>query len=94
MIKNWLSKLKGPTAELKVNEELKENEVMSVKAQKEMTEMAREELISRIKALDAEELKLVVDTIPVELCYNRIGEELQKFKEAKKRSKEALDVMK
>lgn len=94
MIRDWLNKLKGSTAELKVNEELKENEVMSAKAQKEMTQMAREELISRIKALDPEELKLVVDHIPVELCYNRIGEELRKFKEAKKKSKEALDVMK
>ena len=36
MIRDWLNKLKGSTAELKVNEELKENEVMSAKAQKEM----------------------------------------------------------
>lgn len=42
-----------------------------------MTEMAREELINRIKGLDAEEMKLVAKTLPVEVCLDRIWDDLR-----------------
>ena len=45
-----------------------------------MTNLAREELISRIKGLDEEEMELVVNLIPVDLCLKRIGKELDKLK--------------
>ena len=45
-----------------------------------MTNLAREELISRIKGLDEEEMELVVNLIPVDLCLKRIGKELNKLK--------------
>lgn len=63
-------------------------------AKYQLTEMARRELISRVKALNPEEMKLVVDNLPIELCYNRIGEELQKFKETKKKFKQSMEAMK
>lgn len=45
-----------------------------------MTNLAKEELISRIKGLDEEEMELVVNLIPVDLCLKRIGKELDKLK--------------
>lgn len=45
-----------------------------------MTNLAREELISRIKGFDEEEMELVVNLIPVDLCLKRIGKELDKLK--------------
>lgn len=45
-----------------------------------MTNLAREELISRIKGLDEEEIELVVNMIPVDMCLKRIGKELDKLK--------------
>ena len=46
-----------------------------------MTNQAREELITVVKAMSDEELELVVDYIPVELCLKRIDKELTKAKE-------------
>ena len=45
-----------------------------------MTNLAREELISRVKGLDEEEMELVVNLIPVDMCLKRIGKELDKLK--------------
>ena len=42
---------------------------------------AREELINVIKAMSDEELEIVVDYIPVELCLKKIDKELTKAKE-------------
>ena len=42
---------------------------------------AREELINVIKAMSDEELEIVVDYIPVELCLKKIEKELTKAKE-------------
>lgn len=43
-----------------------------------MEEMEKRELIARINGMSKEELEIVADHIPVELCYNRIGKELKK----------------
>lgn len=45
-----------------------------------MTNLAKEELISRVKGLDEEEMELVVNLLPVDLCMKRIGKELDKLK--------------
>ena len=45
-----------------------------------MTNLAKEEFISRIKGLDEEEMELVVNLIPVDLCLKRITKELGKLK--------------
>lgn len=46
----------------------------------DMSEMEKNELITRIKGMSKEELEVVADCIPVELCHNRIGKELKKAK--------------
>ena len=45
-----------------------------------MSEIEKNELITRIKGMSKEELEVVADCIPVELCHNRIGKELKKAK--------------
>lgn len=45
-----------------------------------MTNLEKEEFISRIKGLDDEEMKLVADLIPIDLCMKRLGKELDKLK--------------
>lgn len=42
-----------------------------------MTQAEIEMLKKRINGMSAEELKIVSETIPVELCFNRVGKELQ-----------------
>lgn len=44
-------------------------------ARSAITKMEREELATRIKAMDPEELEIVLDNIPVELCIERIKRE-------------------
>ena len=45
-----------------------------------MTNLEKEEFISRIKGLDDEEMELVADLIPIELCMKRLEKELDKLK--------------
>lgn len=45
-----------------------------------MTNLEKEEFISRIKGLDNEEMELVADLIPIELCMKRLEKELDKLK--------------
>lgn len=45
--------------------------------EKDMTEMAKKELIQRIKGLDAEEMVLVARALPVEVCLDRIRDDLR-----------------
>lgn len=53
---------------------------LNKKEKDEMSEMETKELIARINGMSKEELEVVADHIPVELCYNRIGKELKKAK--------------
>lgn len=45
-----------------------------------MTKLEKSELVSVVQGLDKEELELVVDHIPVEMCFNRIAKELRRNK--------------
>lgn len=45
-----------------------------------MTNLEKEEFISRIKGLDDEEMELVTDLIPIDLCMKRLEKELDKLK--------------
>lgn len=39
-----------------------------------------EKLAEIIQAMDIDELKVIAEYIPVELCYNRVGQELARNK--------------
>ena len=51
-----------------------------VKKNTTMTHMEKEELSRRIKAMSREELEVVLNNIPVELCLMRIEREFDKLK--------------
>lgn len=40
-------------------------------------QMHREELANRIQALDDEEQRIVIDNLPIELCFERIQREFE-----------------
>lgn len=46
-----------------------------------MSVLAKEELVSRTKALSKEEIEIVLDNVPIELVHAAIGRKLQKDKE-------------
>ena len=56
-----------------------------------MTNEEIEELTNRVLAMDAEELRVVVDTLPIELVYNRVGRELKRMRELEHQLQEIHD---
>lgn len=46
-----------------------------------LSQVGNKELANRVKAMTPEELEIVADNIPVELCLKRIQKELDKAKE-------------
>ena len=65
-----------------VNKEVKEQPKMNTEAKKNttMTHMEKEELSRRVKAMSREELEVVLNNIPIELCLMRIEREFDKLK--------------
>lgn len=65
-----------------VNKEVKEQSKMKTELKKNpsMTHMEKEELSRRIKAMSREELEVVLDNIPVELCLMKIEREFDRLK--------------
>ena len=65
-----------------VNKEVKEQSKMNTEIKKNttMTHMEKEELSRRVKAMSREELEVVLNNIPVELCLMRIEREFDKLK--------------
>ena len=57
-----------------------------------MTKLERDELVSRIKGMSKEELEIVVDCLPVEMCLNRIAKEIDKAQTFEKRVTEAINA--
>lgn len=65
-----------------VNKEVKEQPKMKIELKKNstMTHMEKEELSRRVKAMSREELEVVLDSIPVELCLMKIEREFDRLK--------------
>ena len=65
-----------------MNKEVKEQPKMKTEAKKNttMTHMEKEELSRRVKAMSREELEVVLNNIPIELCLMRIEREFDKLK--------------
>lgn len=65
-----------------VNKEVKEQPKVKTEVKKNtsMTHMEKEELSRRVKAMSREELEVVLDSIPVELCLMKIEREFDRLK--------------
>ena len=65
-----------------VNKEVKEQPKMKTEVKKNtsMTHMEKEELSRRVKAMSREELEVVLNNIPIELCLMRIEREFDRLK--------------
>lgn len=46
-------------------------------------QLHRDEFMQRVKAMTMDELKMIVDYVPVELCMERINKELESAKQLK-----------
>ena len=57
------------------------------------SEMEREEFVSRIKGMSTEEMEIVADLIPIDICMKRIEKELEKAKLFKEAIKEATKIL-
>ena len=58
---------------------------------KQMTETVRVELENRVKGMSDDELEVIVDTIPVNLCLERIRRELNKASEFDRQIKDIMN---
>ena len=58
-----------------------------------MTQMEIDELIRRVKAMSRDELEIVIDNVPVELCMRRIEKELEKAEAFENRVKLAAGLL-
>lgn len=58
-----------------------------------MTQQEVEALIDIVRAMDVEELEIVANNIPIELCFQRVEREIKKYKAFAEASKEALDIL-
>lgn len=88
---NWLN------SKIKFHKIVKEQTEMSENCENikveinTMSNRERKELTERIKGMSVEELEIVADTIPVELCLARIQKELDKAKEMENSIKNLSD---
>lgn len=64
---------------------------MATNKSNKMTEMEIQELTTRIKALSTEELAIVANTIPVELCIQRVLAEISELREFKESVSRIVD---
>lgn len=55
-----------------------------------LTDAAKKKLAERIQGMSQEELEIVADTIPIELCLNRIEKELSRAKDFENLVKKAI----
>ena len=61
------------------------------KGENTMTRMEKEEFIERIKGMSQEELELVVEIIPVDMCMARVNTELDRLKAFENSVKSAVN---
>ena len=69
----------SPLENKKVTKEKNEMPVKETTAR--MTDRERHELIERIKGMSVEELEVVIDIIPIDICMKRITDEINKAKD-------------
>lgn len=65
-------------------------------ARSPLTNLEKEELITRVKAMDYEELEIVLDNIPIEMCVARLKRhkrEIENTIEAIKKSLADFEMM-
>ena len=67
------------------------NEAVKDKGENTMTRMEKEEFIERIKGMSQEELELVVEIIPVDMCMARVNKELDRLKAFENSVKSAVN---
>ena len=66
-------------------------EAVKDKGENTMTRMEKEEFIERIKGMSQEELELVVEIIPVDMCMARVDKELDRLKAFENSVKSAVN---
>lgn len=66
-------------------------EAVKDKGENTMTRMEKEEFIERIKGMSQEELELVVEIIPVDMCMARVNKELDRLKAFENSIKSAVN---
>ena len=66
-------------------------EAVKDKGESTMTRMEKEEFIERIKGMSQEELELVVEIIPVDMCMARVNKELDRLKAFENSVKSAVN---
>ena len=66
-------------------------EAVKDKGENTMTRMEKEEFIDRIKGMSQEELELVVEIIPVDMCMDRVNKELDRLKAFENSVKSAVN---
>ena len=66
-------------------------EAVKDKGENTMTRMEKEEFIDRIKGMSQEELELVVEIIPVDMCMARVNKELDRLKTFENSVKSAVN---
>ena len=66
-------------------------EAVKDKGENTMTRMEKEEFIERIKGMSQEELELVVEIIPVDMCMARVNKELDRLKAFENSVKSAMN---
>lgn len=58
-----------------------------------MTTIEMEVLANRIKSMDMNELEIVADNIPIELCFKRVEKEILKYRTFAEATKGAIDIL-
>ena len=74
-----------------IPEGLKINKVTKTE-ESALTEREAAELAARVKAMTREEMELVLDTIPVEMCLSRIEKEITRIRAFEIALKTAIDI--
>ena len=97
-----VSKLSVPVKSVNSIPDMKmENKVKDIKVKEDhkkceepmMTQMEIDELTRRVKAMSRDELEIVIDNVPVELCMRRIEKELEKAEAFENRVKLAAGLL-
>ena len=57
-----------------------------------MSELEKQEIISRVNAMSKEEKELVVSVIPVDICQNRVTAEIERLLTLEKKKLELRNI--